>query len=146
MLTNKSAEIVRNVRRLVLPSRIATFHEDYRFVLPAIAWMIGPDGDFRVSCGWWRWHIEIVWQNGWLTGTPRAAGAGDASSHRRHPEHGAEPPSSAVNGRTPCSPAQPAARAFDYRATHHSPASAPANGEADVRRSRNVLPLVRDSL
>jgi len=62
MLTTFAA-VVHTVRRLVLPCRVSRFHEDYRFVFPALAWMIGPDGDFRISLGWWRWHVEIVWEN-----------------------------------------------------------------------------------
>jgi len=56
------------VKALFLP-RVVRFVDDYHFILPAIAWTITPDTpgvaglSFRIAIGWWRWHVEFVWQN-----------------------------------------------------------------------------------
>lgn len=56
------------MKRIVLP-RIVRFVDDYHFILPAIAWRITPATSgvagtaFRIAVGWWRWHVEFIWQN-----------------------------------------------------------------------------------
>jgi hypothetical protein len=75
MLTTFAA-VVRTVRRLVLP-RVVPFVDDYRFIFPAIAWTITPStpgvagAALRIAVGWWRWHVEFIWQNTTLSETRR---------------------------------------------------------------------------
>ena len=60
MLTTIAA-VVRTVRRLVLP-RVVRHIDEYHFILPALAWAY-ERGAFSVAFGWWRWHVEFIWQN-----------------------------------------------------------------------------------
>ena len=47
--------------------RILRHVDDYHFIFPALAWSYSPavpgmlDGAFAVSFGWWRWHVEFIW-------------------------------------------------------------------------------------
>ena len=56
------------MKRLVLP-RVVRHVDEYRFIFPAVAWAHvratpGVSGAlFSIAVGWWRWHVEFIWQN-----------------------------------------------------------------------------------